>query len=305
MRYRKVALGAAALLLAGITSFAALADGRPFVKGAARCPVFPKSNHWNKRVDRLPVAGNSGAIIRSMNAGEHLIPDFDMPYTVVGRGQAKSSLDFRYERESDRGPYPIPAGVRIERNGPDRHAMIVDRDTCRLYELYQLDRQGGRWSAGSGAIWNLRSNRLRPRGWTSADAAGLPILPGLARPEEVRRGRIKHALRVTADDTRDRFIYPARHESSNDDDPALPAMGQRLRLKRSFDISRFPRQSRVILRALKEYGMFVADEGTSWEVSGHESRAWNYRDLDSLDRVPGRAFEVVDTRRLPRPRGGR
>jgi hypothetical protein len=160
---------------------------------------------------------------------------------------------------------------------------------------------GARWHAGSGAVWNLRSNRLRPRGWTSADAAGLPILPGLVRHEEVRRGFIAHAIRVTADETRGKFIYPARHESSDDDDPSLPPMGLRMRLKGSFDISAFPRQARVILAALKRYGMIVADQGESWFISGAPSRRWNDRALDSLGRVSGSDFEVVETRSLPRP----
>lgn len=302
---RKAALTVATALLIGLAAFSAFASGRPgrpFVKGAARCPVFPKSNHWNKRIDHLPVARNSDAIIRTMHADEHLLPDFDMPYTVVSGNQRKYRLDFQYDRDSDRGPYPIPDNVRVE-NGPDRHAMIVDRDSCRLYELFDLQRSGGGWSAGSGAIWNLRSNRLRPKGYTSADAAGLPIVPGLVRYEEVRKGRIDHAFRVTADNTRGSYIYPARHESSSDQDPSVPAMGTRLRLKASFDISHFPRQSRIILKALKKYGMFVADEGQSWDLSGAPSSGWNGNDLDSFDRVKGSAFEVVDTARLPRPRG--
>ena len=181
---------------------------------------------------------------------------------------------------------------------------MVDRSRCRLFELFAAHpRAGGRrWEAGSGAIWDLRSNRLRPRGWTSADAAGLPILPGLARYEEVRRGRIDHALRFTAERTRRAFVYPARHFASELDDADLPAMGQRLRLRASFDISGFPRQSRVVLSALKRYGMILADNGSSWYVSGAPNRGWDNDDLHSpLGRVPGRAFEVVDTSRLPRP----
>ncbi len=161
---------------------------------------------------------------------------------------------------------------------------------------------GSRWHAGSGAIWNLRSNRLRPRGWTSADAAGLPILPGLARYDEVRRGAIDHALRFTAPRTRSAFVYPARHFASSQKDPALPAMGQRFRLRSGFDVSRFPRQARVILRALKRYGMILADNGSPWYVSGAPSRGWNNDDLHSLHDVPGSAFEAVDTSALRRPR---
>ena len=184
--------------------------------------------------------------------------------------------------------------------------IVVDRARCRLHELFAAyPRDGGaRWSAGSGAVWSLRSNRLRRRGWTSADAAGLPILPGLARYHEVRRGRIDHALRFTASRTRRAFVYPARHFASHLTDPDLPAMGQRLRLERGYDISRFPRQARVVLRALKRYGMILADNGSPWFVSGTPDRRWDNDQLHTLHRVPGRAFEAVDTSRLPRPRVG-
>ena len=216
-------------------------------------------------------------------------------------------VSFEYAGESDGRRYPMPPKVPIEggrASDGDRHVIVVDRSRCRLYELFAAyPRAGGaRWEAGSGAIWNLRSNRLRPRGWTSADAAGLPILPGLARYDEVRRGRIDHALRFTAERTRRAYVYPARHFASDLDDPDLPAMGQRLRLRAGFDISRFPRQSRVVLAALKRYGMILADNGSSWYVSGAPNRGWDNDDLHSLGRVPGSAFEVVDTSRLPRPR---
>jgi hypothetical protein len=282
----------------------------------AGCPVFPADNHWNLRVDKLPVVPNSDAIVRSIGAGEHMHADFGsgryqgapigIPYVTVPRGQRRVSVSFDYADESDRGRYPIPPHVPIEggrASDGDRHVIVVDRSRCRLYELFDAHplTRGRRWHAGSGAIFNLRSNRLRPRGWTSADAAGLPVLAGLARYPEVRRGRIDHALRFTASRTRRAFIYPARHYASSLTDPDLPAMGQRLRLKASFDISRFPRQSRIVLRALKRYGMILADNGSSWYVSGAPSRGWDNDDLHSLHDVPGSAFEVVDTARLPRP----
>ena len=282
----------------------------------AGCPVFPADNHWNLRVDRLPVLANSDSIVRSIGASEHMHADFGsgryqgapigIPYATVPRRQRRVRVSFQYAGESDRGRYPIPRRVPVEggrASDGDRHVIVVDRSRCRLYELfdaYPLN-GGARWRAGSGAIFNLRSNRLRPRGWTSADAAGLPILPGLARYPEVRRGRIDHALRFTASETRHAFIYPARHFASDLTDPDLPAMGQRLRLKAGFDISRFPRQSRIVLRALKRYGMILADNGSSWYVSGAPSRGWDNDDLHSLHDVPGSAFEVVDTSRLPRP----
>jgi hypothetical protein len=216
-------------------------------------------------------------------------------------------VGFEYADESDRGRYPIPRNAPVEggrSSDGDRHVIVVDRDRCRLYELFAAyPQQGGRrWVAGSGAIWSLRSNRMRPRGFTSADAAGLPILPGLARYDEVRRGAIDHALRFTAPRTRRAFVYPARHYASELTDPDLPAMGQRLRLRRGYDVSRFPRQARVVLRALKRYGMLLADNGAPWFVSGAPHRGWDNDDLHSLHRVPGRAFEVVDTSRLRRPR---
>ena len=230
-----------------------------------------------------------------------------IPYVTVPAGQRRVPVSFDYAGESNRGPYPVPPNAPVEGGrgaDGDRHVIVVDRSRCRLYELYAAypENGGARWRAGSGAVWNLRSNRLRRKGWTSADAAGLPILPGLARYGEVRAGAIRHALRFTAPRTRQAFIYPARHFASSLTDPSLPAMGQRLRLKRGFAIARFPRQTRVVLRALKRYGMILADNGSPWYVSGAPSRGWDNDDLHSLQDVPGSAFEVVDTARLPRPR---
>ena len=230
-----------------------------------------------------------------------------IPFKVVGPRQPPVPVRFEYASESDRGPYPIPPGVPIEGGAAsygDRHVILIDRSRCRLHELFAAyPEEGGRsWRAGSGARWNLRSNRLRPQGWTSADAAGLAILPGLARYDEVRRGRIDHALRITVPRTRRAFVYPARHFASESGDPNLPAMGQRVRLKRGFAVSGFPRQSRVVLHALKRYGALVADNGSAWFVSGAPSRGWSNDDLHSLSRVHGSDFEVVDTRRLGRPR---
>lgn len=281
--------------------------------------MFPKNNPWNQRVDGLPVHANSDAIVRSVGTDNTMHADFGsglyegrpigIPFATVGTGRRRVPVSFEYASESDRGPYPIPPRVPIEggrASDGDRHVIVVDRSRCRLYELFAAYPQesGARWSAGSGAIWNLRSNRLRPRGWTSADAAGLPILPGLARYDEVKRGRIDHALRFTASQTRRAFVYPARHFASESSDPNLPAMGQRVRLKRGYPVSGFPRQARVVLRALKRYGMILADNGAPWFVSGAPHRGWNNDDLHSLGRVPGSAFEVVDTSRLARAHAG-
>jgi hypothetical protein len=282
----------------------------------AGCPVFPSDNHWNLRVDKLPLHPRSDAIVRSIGENDTMHADFGsglwegapigIPFVRVRAGRRRVPVRFDFARESDRGRYPIPPSAPIEGGSAadgDRHVLVLERSRCMLYELYDahpLD-GGARWHAGSGAIFDLRSNRLRPRGYTSADAAGLPILPGLARYPEVRRGGINHALRFTASRTRRAFIYPARHSASYYHSRNLPAMGQRLRLKRSFDISLFPRQSRIVLTALKRYGMILADNGSSWHVTGAPSRGWNNDDLHSLHGVPGSAFEVVDTSRLPRP----
>jgi hypothetical protein len=275
---------------------------------APRCEVFPRDNPWNRRVDRLPVARNSAAIIRAIGADKGLHPDFGsglwegdrigIPITVVPGSQKKVRVSFEYADESDRGPYPIPRNVKLE-DGDDRHAIIVDRDSCRLYELYALERgRSGAWHAGSGAIWNLRSNRLRPAGWTSADGAGLPILPGLVRYDEVARGRIDHALRFTAEQTRRAYVYPARHHASDLNDPNLPPMGLRVRLRADFPTRRFPRQARIVLEALKRYGMMVSDNGSSWFITGTPDPRWNNDDLHLLGDVKGSDFEVVDTRSI-------
>jgi hypothetical protein len=278
--------------------------------GAPQCPVFPTSSVWNKRVDTLPVAGNSPAIVGSIGAGLNLHADsgsglwdggpIGIPITVVGSSTPKRVVRFEYAGESDRGPYPIPSAVKIEggrQSDGDRHAILVDRSACKLYELFALYPRSGtpRWRAGSGAIWNLRSNRLRPAGWTSADAAGLPILPGLARYDEIARGRINHALRFTVERSRRAYIYPARHFASSLTDPELPPMGLRLRLRANFPVAGFPRQARIVLTALKRYGMIVADNGSSWYVSGAPDPRWSNDQLHTLHRVRGSDFVVVNT----------
>jgi hypothetical protein len=295
------------LLAAAVAVGAIALTGSSAAPRIAGCPAFPASSVWNQRVDRLPVADNSTAIVDSIGAGTGLHPDFGsglwdgapigIPITTVRAGVAKSRVSFDYADESDRGPYPIPANVKIE-GGGDRHALIVDSSTCTLYELYALQHSAGGWHAGSGAIWSLRSNRLRPAGWTSADAAGLPITPGLVRWSEVAAGHIDHALRFTVERSRRAYVYPARHYASDLTDPDLPPMGLRLRLRADYPIAGFPRQARIVLQALKTYGMIVADNGTSWYVSGEPSAHWSNDDLHTLGRVTGASFEVVDTSSL-------
>jgi hypothetical protein len=305
---RLLALAAGALLLGGASAHALRLPGAP------KCTIFPATNAWNQRVDALPVAANSAQLIQSIGLDTGLHPDFGsglydgqpigIPYDVVSKKTKRFRAAFTYVDESDKGPYPIPKSVHIEggrASTGDRHALLIDKDACKLYELYALYPKGGGWTAGSGAIWNLRSNALRPAGWTSADAAGLPIFPGLARYDEVARGVINHALRFTAARTRRQYVYPARHYASSSDDPALPPMGLRVRLKASVDIATFPKQSRVVLQALKTYGMLLADNGSNWYISRAPNPRWSNDDLHSLGRITGSMFDVVDTSSLPHP----
>lgn len=263
----------------------------------AGCPVFPADNAWNARVDGLPVADDSDRIIAAIGRDRGLHPDFSrrggygIPFQVVTARTPRRSVAFTYADESDRVGYPIPRRPRIERGG-DRHMLMIDRDACRLYELFAVARTGARWRAGSGAVWDLRSNALRPDGWTSADAAGLPIFPGLVRFAEVRSGRIDHALRFTAPRTARRYIHPARHQAGQEG-PDLPPMGLRVRLRRTVDISTFPPQARVVLTALREYGMILADNGSPWYITGSPAAGWDDDDLRSLGRITGADFEVV------------
>jgi len=303
----------AASIVLALCVAAGMASGHP-VTGAPKCAVFPKNNPWNQRVDKLPVLKNSNAIVGAIGTGGGVHPDFGsglydgapigIPYTTVSRSQRKVHVSFDYADESDKGPYPVPAKAPIEggrSSDGDRHVIVVDRDACKLYELYAAypKNGGASWTAGSGAIWSLKSNKLRPSGWTSADAAGLPILPGLARYEDLKKkGGIDHALRFTASRTRKAFIYPARHYASSLTDPDLPAMGQRLRLKAGFNVNGFPKQARAVLVALKRYGMILADNGSSWFISGAPNKHWNNDDLHTLDKVKGSDFEVVDTSTL-------
>ncbi len=311
MRRGLTLLPLAALLAAS----AALAAPGPTARSPtlAGCPVFPATNPWNERVDRLPVASNSATLIRSIGLGAHVHADFGagrwdggpigIPFAVVGAGQRRVPVSFDYAGESDKGPYPIPADAPIEGGRSatgDRHVLIVDKAACKLYELYDAHPlHGGRaWHAGSGATWDLRSNRLRPATWTSADAAGLPILPGLARYDEVAAGAIDHALRFTAPRTRTAFVWPARHEAGDSGSSSLPPMGLRVRLKRSVSLQGLPRQARVVAQAMKTYGLMLADNGSPWYVSGAPDPRWSNDQLHALDRLTGSDFEVVDASAL-------
>jgi hypothetical protein len=270
----------------------------------AGCPVLPASNPLNRDISRAPVDPRSAGYIASIGRSAHLHPDFGtnpgygIPYVVVGPAQPRVPIMFtEYGEESDPGPYPIPPNAPVEGAGEagDRHVLVLQRGSCRLYELYAAQRSGAGWQAGSGAVFNLRSNALRPAGWTSADAAGLPILPLLVRYQEVRAGRIDHALRVTVPRSQRAYIHPATHFASASTDPSLPPMGLRLRLKASFSLAGFHGESLIVLRALKRYGLIVADNGSPWYITGAPDARWNEEDLAQLKRVPGSAFEAIGT----------
>ncbi len=267
------------------------------------CPILPASNSINRDISRAPVDPSSARYIASIGAG-NLHPDFatnpsyGIPYTVVGPTQPKVPITFsEYGEESDPGPYPIPPNAPVEGSGAegDRHVLVLQAGSCKLYELYHAARHGSGWEAGSGAVFNLRSNALRPEGWTSADAAGLPIMPLLVRYPEVAAGRIDHALRVTVARTQRGYIHPATHFASSSSDPTLPPMGLRLRLSAAYSLARFHGESLIVLQALKRYGLIVADNGSSWYITGAPDPRWNDADLEQIKLVPGSAFEVVRT----------
>ncbi len=273
------------------------------------CPIFPADNAWNTDISAYPVDPRSDAYIASINAGSktHLHADFGsesdygIPYVIVDKSQPFVPINFTdYGDESDPGPYPIPKDAPVEAGG-DAHVLVVDTGNCTLYEMYDAEYNGKGWDAGSGAVFDLRSNDLRPDGWTSADAAGLPIFPGLVRYDEVAAGAIHHALRFTVSETQAAYIHPATHYASDDNNPDLPPMGLRLRLKANYDISQYTGEARVVLEALKTYGMIVADNGTSWFITGATDPRWNDDDLNQLKRVPGNAFEVVTTGEIIKP----
>lgn len=266
---------------------------------------FPADNPWNQPVDTADVDPNSDALIASIGLGTSLHPDwgtteteYGIPYIVVSGSTPRVNVTFDYADESDPGPYPIPSNPPIEGGASsdgDRHILVIDRDNWKLYELYAAypPAPGQGWTAGSGAIFDLNSNALRPAGWTSGDAAGLPIFPGLARYDEVAAGEIRHALRFTASRTRRAYVYPARHWASSSTDSTLPPMGMRVRLKASFDPSGYPPHARVVLEALQRYGMILADNGSNWFVSGVSDPRWDPAIFDAFRLVHGSDFEVV------------
>lgn len=273
------------------------------------CSLFPADNIWNRDISTLPIHSNSANFIASIGSTGTLHFDFGaglyggrpigIPYIVVPGSQPYIPVNFtKYGDESDAGPYPIPPNAPIEggsQSSGDRHVIVVDSGTCKLYEMFEsYPQSNGSWNVGSGVVWNLNSDVLRPGNWTSADAAGLPILPGLVRYDEVASGIINHALRFTVNSAQRDYLWPARHSASSSTNPNLPPMGLRLRLKANVNISSFSRTNQIILTALKRYGMIVADNGTSWVMSGAPDNRWNNQDLYNLEAIPGSDFEAID-----------
>lgn len=279
---------------------------------AGKCSIFPANNVWHADVSHLPVRPDSAKLVAGIGRTEPVHADFGsglweggpigIPITTVPPGQPGVKVSFQYASESDRGPYPIPKSPAIEGGTNakgDRHVILLDPATCRDYELYAAKpRSDGSWSAGSGAIFDLRGNALRPAGWTSADAAGLSILAGLVRYDEVAAGHIDHAIRVTVPNSRDAYVWPARHAASDSDSASLPPMGLRLRLKSTVDISKLPTQARIVAEAMKRYGVIVADNGSPWYLSGVPDPHWNNDALHALGNLDGNDFEAVDTSSL-------
>ena len=271
----------------------------------APCTVFPSDNVWNRRIDDLPVRSDSATLMGSIGLSAPLHPDFSstawngglgygIPFNKVNLSTPTYDVDFYYADESDPGPYPIPANPKIE-GGSDAHLILWDTEGCNLYEIFDTSKSGGQWFGGSGATWDLRSNALRPNGWTSADAAGLPILPGLVRYDEVAAGAIRHALRFTAPRTCSNHIHPARHDAGSYPCSTHPPMGLRIRLKASVDISGYGPQAQVILLAMKRYGMLLADNGSAMYVTGAPHASWDDDQLHDFHQLHGSDFEAVDT----------
>lgn len=301
-------IGLLALSIASFLASGASAFSRSATRTLGGCPVFPANNVWNTDISHLSVSANSANYLASIGLNGHLHPDFGsglydgapigIPYVVVPANQSPVPVSFAYSDESDPGPYPVPRDAPVEggsNSDGDRHVLVVARGSCKLYEMYaSYPQKNGGWKADSGAVWNLNSNTLRPATWTSADAAGLPILPGLISYDDIASGAINHALRFTVARTQNSFIWPARHAASSSSNTQLPPMGLRLRLKASVPISGFSRTNQIILTALKRYGMFVADNGSSWYLSGTSDDRWNNDDLHALSSIPGSDFEAVN-----------
>jgi hypothetical protein len=315
-RVRATALGVVTALAVGGATYAGVASGRSS-QGAQRpvagttCPTFPADNYWHADIRKLPVDPRSRAWMSHMSKGVDLHPDFGpsfghgpnygIPITVVGKAHRRVKVHFQYASESDRVRYPLGSDTRIEggrRSSGDRHAIVVDKDACRLYETFATRKRHGRWHAGSGAVWSLTSDQLRPNGWTSADAAGLPILPGLLRWNEVKHGDIDHAIRFTTDITSTHHLWPARHDAGDRRSWNYPPMGARFRLRASYHPQGFGPRAMAVVRAMKKYGLVLADNGSPWYFQGEQNAHWPNSLIEQLKGIPARKFVAVDTSSL-------
>lgn len=311
-RLRTVCLGAAGLLILSTSAAgAAVPDGTRshanLVPGTT-CPLFPPDNFWNARIDGLPADVRSDSWMSHMHSSINLHPDFGpsygaqtvpygIPITVVA-GASRVPVTFEYADESDQVEYPLSSSTRIEggpRSEGDRHAIVVDSETCTLFETWDTRKGSQGWTAGSGATWDLRRNVLRPRGWTSADAAGLPILPGLLRWDEVAAGHVDHAIRFTTNVTRRAFIWPARHQAGSTNDAAFPPMGARFRLRAGYATVGLSKEAVTVITALKQYGLVLADNGSPWYFQGTSDEGWPTSLIEELKTIPASEFEAVDT----------
>ena len=300
-----------------VLALVVLAAG-PALAGTSRalpgttCQAFPADNYWHADVSKLPVHPRSAQWLSHMSPTRKLHPDFGpsygaqsvpygIPITYVADSHAKVAVHFDYASESDRLGYPLGTDTKVEggqMTSGDRHTVVVDKTACRVYETWATHKSGATWYAGSGATWNLRSNALRPASWTSADAAGLPILPGLLRYDEVAAGHVDHAIRFTTDVTDRRFIWPARHQAGSVSNPAYPPMGARFRLKASYSLSGYRGDAQTVLKAMKAYGLVLADNGSPWYFQGTSDTRWSSGLMDQLKRIPASAFQAVDTSKL-------
>jgi len=306
-----VALAVTGTAYAAATSSAAPSsvDRRPVA--GTQCPTFPADNYWHADIRHLPVNPRSKQWLSHMSRSVDLHPDFGpsfgdgpnygIPVTVVGSSHARVRVHFQYASESDRVRYPLGVDTRIEggrRSSGDRHAIIVDKGSCRLYETFATRKRHGRWTAGSGAVWSLSSDKLRPNTWTSADAAGLPILPGLLRWNEVKNRDVDHAIRFTTDVTSDHHLWPARHDAGSTRSWNYPPMGARFRLRASYHPSGLGPAARAVVKAMKSYGLVLADNGSPWYFQGEQNAHWPISMIEDLKRIPARAFVAVDTSSL-------
>ncbi len=306
---------AGALLLALLPMLSALPQASlaasPVTPRIAACPVFPANNWWHRDISKMPVHARSAQWLSQMSTSRHLHPDFGpsygdrpaygIPITIVEAGHQKVPVTFDYSGESDRVRYPFGSDTRIEggrSSSGDRHAIVVDSKTCRLYETWNTRIRNGHWVAGSGATWSLKSNALRPNTWTSADAAGLPILPGLLRWSEVKVGRVNHAIRFTTDVTSSHHVWPAKHDAGSQSSLAYPPMGARFRLRASYPLAGYGTLARRVIMAMKRYGLVLADNGSPWFFQGEQSGGWPPAMVEQLKRIPASAFQAVDTSRL-------